>query len=250
MRKQQTNGFHTRHSRAGGNPVSGDSCMVPACAEMTQKGASSTERRSGLTLAEVAISTLIVGMMMVASLKSVGGVYTTWTMAADKYDGISLADQFLAEIMQSEYEEPDGTVNFGTESGEAPGFRVNWDDVDDYVGWSSTKLETKAGEFLTNVTGGSRTSTVQLASVANPSVVPATDEGLKLITVTVTAPDGSTTVRRALRSRWGALQQEPLVDSTWITEVDIQLTTGSGASTSSGSSLPNAAEDYGNGNGN
>ncbi len=229
------------HSRGGGKPVS---CWIPSSAGMTKKRVRNTERRAGLTLAEVAISTLIVGLMMVASLKSVGGVYTTWTAAADKYDGISLADQLLAEIMQSEYEEPEGTINFGTESGEAPGFRVNWDDVDDYVGWSSTKLETKPGEFLSNVQGWSRSSTVQLASIADPTVIPATDEGLKLITVTVTDPDGNTTIRQALRSRWGSLQQAPLVDSTWVTEVDIELSTGSGALTRSTASLPNAAEDF------
>lgn len=201
-------------------------------------------RRAGLTLAEVAISTLIVGLMMVASLKSVGGVYTTWTMAADKYDGISLADQLLAEIMQSEYEEPDVTIEFGPEVGEGYGNRHAWDDVDDYASWSHTPPTKKAGMAYPGYADWTRTATVQLASVTDPTVVPASDEGLKLITVTVTDPDGNTTIRQALRSRWGTLQQAPLVDSTWITEVDIQLTTGSGASTNSAASIPNAAEDF------
>jgi hypothetical protein len=200
--------------------------------------------RCGLTLAEVAISTLIVGMMMVASLKSVGGVYTTWTAAADKYDGISLANQLLEEIMQSKYEEPDSTVTFGREQGEPASFRTSWDDVDDFEGWSCSPPLGHDGWTIPGWSGWTRTATVQLASVTDPSVVPASDEGLKLITVTVTDPDGNTTTRQALRSRWGTLQQSPLVDSTWVTEVDIQLTTGSGASTTSAASLPNAAEDY------
>lgn len=200
--------------------------------------------RRGLTLAEVSISTLIVGLMMVASLKSVGGVYTTWTMAADKHDGISLADQLLAEIMQSEYEEPSETVGFGIETGESSATRLSWDDVDDYASWSKSPPATKSGSVILGWTGWTRTATVQLASVTDPTVVPASDEGLKLITVTVTDPDGNTITRQALRSRWGTLQQAPLVDSTWITEVDIQLTTGSGASTSSAASIPNAAEDF------
>jgi hypothetical protein len=201
-------------------------------------------RRAGLTLAEVAISTLIVGLMMVASLKSVGGVYTTWTAAADKYDGLSLADQLLAEIMQSEYEEPDATVAFGPEIGEDVTVRSLWDDVDDYAAWSRTPPATKSGPVVPGYDDWTRTTTVQLASVTDPTVVPASDEGLKLITVTVTDPDGNTTIRQALRSRWGSLQQAPLVDGTWVTEVDIQLTTGSGASTSSAASIPNAAEDF------
>tara|TARA_R110002072_G_scaffold243821_2_gene403086 strand:+ start:63895 stop:64527 length:633 start_codon:yes stop_codon:yes gene_type:complete len=199
--------------------------------------------RSGLTLAEVAISTLIVGLMMVASLKSVGGVYTTWTAAAEKHDGIALADQLLEEIMQSEYEEPDETPIFGVESGESSGNRKDWDDVDDYLSWSHVPPKTKGNDSIPNYDGWTRTATVQLASIADPLVVPASDEGLKLITVTVTDPDGNTTVRKALRSRWGTLQQEPLVDSTWVTEVDIQLTTGSGASIHGAASLPNAPED-------
>lgn len=200
--------------------------------------------RAGLTLAEVAISTLIVGMMMVASLKSVGGVYTTWTSAADKYDGIALADQLLEEIMQSEYEDPDDIPIFGVESGEGSGDRKDWDDVDDYSSWSLSPPKNKENQEVEGYDGWTRTATVQLASVADPLVVPASDEGLKLITVTATDPDGNTTTRQALRSRWGSLQQEPLVDSTWITEVDIQLTTGGGVSTNNAASLPNAAEDH------
>lgn len=223
---------------------------APRDADATVRCSTFNARRAGLTLAEVAISTLIVGLMMVASLKSVGGVYTTWTSAADKYGGISLADQLLEEIMQSEYEEPDVTIEFGPEVGEGNGIRNAWDDVDDYLSWSKTPPSKKTGAAFPNYDGWTRTATVQLASVTDPTVIPASDEGLKLITVTVTDPNGNTTTRPALRSRWGTLQQASLVDSTWITEVDIQLTTGSGASTTSAASIPNAAEDYGNGNGN
>lgn len=238
-------------SRAGGNPVQTTGNWILACAGMTVRrtlgftgSPINVRSRQGLTLAEVALSTLIVGLMMIASLKSVGGVYTTWTSAADKYDGISLADQLLDEIMQSEYEEPDATIQFGTETDESPSSRANWDDVDDYAAWTASPPKKKNGAPIPGWNGWTRTSVVQLASVSNPSVVPASDEGLKLITVTVTDPHGNTTTRQALRSRWGTLQQAPLVDSTWVTEVDIQLTTGSEASVSGTASLPNAAEDY------
>ena len=233
-----------QHSTSNGTS-NGTSSMAAFRRSMLGVGCSMLDVRSraGLTLAEVSISTLIVGLMMVASLKSVGGVYTTWTAAADMHDGISLADQLLAEIMQSEYEEPDATVAFGPEVGEGVSIRDLWDDVDDYASWSKSPPSKKDGTVLPGWIGWTRTATVQLASVAAPLTVPASDEGLKLITVTVTDPLGNTTVRQALRSRWGTLQQQPLVDSTWVTEVDIQLTTGSGASTSGAASLPNAPED-------
>ena len=251
MRKQRADIEH----RASNVVIARVPGWVPACAGMTNHRVRSHHHsmfnvrcsmfsvRAGLTLAEVAISTLIVGLMMVASLKSVGGVYTTWTMAADKHDGIALADRLLSEIMQSEYEEPKDTPLFGLESDEKVDERKKWDDVDDYAAWSQSPPKDKDNKEVTGFDGWTRTATVQLASVADPLVVPASDEGLKLITVTVTYPDGNTTVRKALRSRWGTLQHEALVDSTWVTEVDIQLTTGSGASTTGAASLPNAAED-------
>ena len=209
---------------------------------VTTSGNCSGTRR-GLSLVEVSISTLIVGLMLVASLKSVGGVVRTWTATAEQYDGVLLAEQLLAEAVQAHYEEPDSAVGFGIESPEVTSVRSAWDDVDDYSALAASPPVDRAGTVIAGLTGWTRACSVRLAAIDDPAATPASDEGLKLITVTVTAPDGRTIVREALRFRHGALEHEALVDGTWVTSVDLLLTTGSGASVKAGVSLPNAPED-------
>ncbi len=85
--------------------------------------------------------------------------------------------------------------------------------------------------------------TVRLASLSDPALTPGTDEGLKLIEVTVTAPGGETTVRQALRSRWGQLDQQPLVDVTWVTSVNTSFTLQTGPTAATQTCLTNSVED-------
>ena len=201
-------------------------------------------RRCGLSLIEVSISTLLIGVVLISALKAVGGVFTTWTVAAEQYDGMFLVDQMVDEILQCHYEEPDGAVRVGVEVPETVSSRTDWDDVDDYRAWSASPPVNRDGTPVPATTGWSRSVRVRLVTVLNPASTAVSDEGLKLITVTVTAPDGKSVSRQVLRSKWGMLEQAPLVDSNWVTSVGVNLTTGSGASVNTGVSLPNAAEDF------
>jgi Tfp pilus assembly protein PilV len=200
--------------------------------------------RHGLTLIEVSVSTLLVGLMIVASLRASGGVTQCWTAASDEYRAAMLADQLLFEILQNPYEEPDDPALFGLESGESGGTRVLWDDADDFDGCTSNPPTSPDGTVLSEFSGWSRAATVRLAALSDPAVTPGTDEGLKMIEVSVTAPGGETIVRQALRSRWGPLDdQQPLVDVTWITSVNTSLTLQTGATSMTRTCLTNSVED-------
>ena len=80
--------------------------------------------RSGLTLAEVAVSSLLVGLLIVTAMQSSAGAIRGWVTTSDKYRTAHLADQLIAEIVQNAYEEPDDPAVFGPESGESNGTRA------------------------------------------------------------------------------------------------------------------------------
>jgi len=199
--------------------------------------------RNGLTIAEVAISSLLVGLLVVASLRASGGVIRVWTAASDEYQSALLVDQLMAEILQNGYEEPDDTPIFGLESGEAGGRRVMWDDLDDFDVWTSSPPTSPDGTVLSGFSGWTRAVTVRLAALSDPALTPGRDEGLKLIQVTVTAPSGETIVRQALRSRWGHFDQQPLVDVTWVTSVNTSVTLQAGPTAATQTCLSNSVED-------
>jgi ribosomal protein S24E len=81
-----------------------------------------------------------------------------------------------------------------------------------------------------------------LVEIGDPTVTASSDVGLKEITVTAVHSNGETITRKALRSKVGMLEHASLVDSTWITAVDLEITTGA-VTVSGGVSMSNAPED-------
>ncbi|MFV2065843.1 MAG: hypothetical protein ACC645_02615, partial [Pirellulales bacterium] len=89
-----------------------------------------------MSLVEVAISTLLVGLVVVASMESVGAAFRTWRVVAQQSDAPFLAQQLMTEVLRAEYEEPDENPPvFGPETSETGGTRALFDDVDDYDNW-------------------------------------------------------------------------------------------------------------------
>ncbi len=201
--------------------------------------------RRGLTLVEVAISTLLVGLVMVASLKSVGAVTRTWQVTAEQNKGPRLAHQLLTEIMQAPYEDPeDPSGNLGLETGESGLTRADFDDVDDYKNWNANDAENKDGTLQTDWTGWKRQAKITYVNPDTLANAGATDTGLKRIEVKVFPPGESPLTLYALRSRWGAVEQAPGVDMTVVTWVDGDLQIGSGSAPQvSGTNLDNHASD-------
>ncbi len=204
--------------------------------------------RMGLTLAEVAISTLLVGVLMVASLKTVESSLRVWDNAAKSGDGNALARQLLDEIQAAPYEDTDGTPVFGPETAETtnPATRSLFDDIDDYSGWTASPPQGAAGNPIPGHAGWTRTVTVQKLAQSNHAVLlsGATDEGLRQIIVTVTSPEGDTTTLTAWRSNVGGMLQTQGVDQTVVSWVgcDLQLEAG-GPTISGGALVSNHAED-------
>lgn len=155
--------------------------------------------RSGISLVEVAISTLLVGMMLIGALQCCAGLLMTRTEVSDRAIANHLAAQLLTEISNTDYLDPNDPPIFGPE--EAAINRSQFDDVDDFHGWSSAPPEDSSGTALPGRTNDwHRAVMVQWVDLASPVNPTGTDSGLKRITVVVSKSGQSLAKCTALRS--------------------------------------------------
>ena len=204
--------------------------------------------RRGLTLAEVTISALLVGLVITASLRSIGAVFRTWRTASEQTQSHALVEQLLNEILPQSYEDPDETPVFGHEAGESqsPTSRTDFDDLDDYDDWTASPPQSPTGAPLAGFSGWSREARIEKLNASSYTSIPdsAQDQGLRMITITVTDPHGVSVTGVAYRSTDGGSQQAAGVDVTIVTWVGCDLQIGAGGRTlSSGTHLTNHAED-------
>jgi MSHA pilin protein MshD len=138
-----------------------------------------------LTLAEVVVSTLIVGLMTVAALDGLGSTTRSSELAGNRGIALGLADDLMAEILATSYSDPNGTAVFGLEPGEAAP-RVNFDDVDDFNGWNQLPPKAADGTTIPDRANFRQRVVVERVVPTNPTqTTPGTDQGAKRIHVTI-----------------------------------------------------------------
>ena len=199
--------------------------------------------RRGLTLTEVSIASLLVGVMAIGAMRSVGVAARTRATIVKGLNGSGLAEQLLSEVLRAKYEDPDEAgAPLGTDTGEAAP-RANFDDVDDYQNWDASPPVDSAGVLVPGYTGWRREVFVKY-------VVPGTlansgsDTGLKHVQVRVTDPRGKQTEIFALRTRGGASDQAPPLDDNFTTWAGCELQIGSETAVAvTGANLVNRASD-------
>jgi prepilin-type N-terminal cleavage/methylation domain-containing protein len=141
--------------------------------------------RSGLTLIEVVASTMIVGMLAVATLNALGAATRSADSIGNRAIANGLADELMSEIIQQPYSDPDGSATFGHESGESSSPRSAFDDVDDYNGWTASPPQYRDGTDILNRTNWRQRVAVTLVSPTNLTQTSSTDQGVKRIRVTI-----------------------------------------------------------------
>jgi len=139
----------------------------------------------GLTLIEVVASTMIVSLMAVASLNALAAATKSSSSIGNRAIAAGLADELMAEIMMQPYSDPDGSAVFGNESGESSTSRSAFDDVDDYNGWNSSPPKYRDGTTIPDRTNWRQRVTVTRIVPSNPTQTSSTDQGAKLIRVTI-----------------------------------------------------------------
>ena len=140
-------------------------------------------RTLGFTLIEAAISIVLVGLLLVAALNTLGATAISKRIIEHQAQGHLLAAALMAEILSQAYEEPVDNVAFGREAGESGGGRTEWDDVDDYEGWSATPPETKDEVELAGYDQWTRSVEVAWADPTSLNELRG-NTGVKRITVT------------------------------------------------------------------
>lgn len=152
-------------------------------ADETRRGLCS--RHPAFSLAETAISILLVGGLVVAALNTVGASVAGREFTRNRGRGDLLAHHLMSEILRQSYEEPVDTPTMGRESGESGGSRSSYDDVDDYDGWAASPPEDKDGIELTDLNGWERSVAVEFVDRDSLINFSASDTGVKRIIVTV-----------------------------------------------------------------
>ena len=193
---------------------------------MIRKPDNKANLTTGFTLIESVMSILIVGAMLVMVINTLGSSVRGKRIRQTQSRAPALASQLIAEILQASYSDLDETPVFGREASEVGANRSSFDDVDDYHNWSATPQD-KDGTSLTGMDGWTRSVTVQYVLPTDLTTTSATDEGIKLITVTVTDPFGQENSVAAIRSNVGTADQAPSVETTFVTWTGVELQIGS-----------------------
>ena len=149
-------------------------------------------RRRGHSLVELAVSTMLVGVLMTAALQATGQSLLSQRLTADRAIAESLAPSLLTETMEQSYTDPaTPAAPLGLDSGETPGARATYDDVDDYHAHSESPPQYKDGSTIPGLAGWTRTVGITWVEpgTLNPSAGPET--GAKRITVSAVSPGGA-----------------------------------------------------------
>ena len=194
---------------------------------------------------EVIVATLISGVVILGALDLMGGAAKTRLASGSNLDGPMLANELLAEVMAKSYEDPEdpGTgelLGVGRESGETT--RNTFDDIDDYFNYSESPPLDTSGTPMAEYTDWTRSVNWNYAQRGNLAYA-LLPSGLTQITVTVTAPDGTTTQRIGYRSDKGSLEQAAAIDSEVVTWIGAELQIGALGVARAGTNLVNAATD-------
>lgn len=159
--------MHKRHSRNGAN----------------------TGVRQAFSQIEVVASTAMLGILMTATMTSIAASRMRVTSEMARWQGQSLANEMLAEILSLPACDPENgpPTSLGLESGESDGTnRSKWDDVDDYHNLSESPPRNRSGVAITGYAGWVRTTTVERMQSGNWTRTNSTYDRVYRVTVNVT----------------------------------------------------------------
>lgn len=138
--------------------------------------------RRAFTLVEATVSVLIVGLVLVAAMRTAASSNMTQARTADRAAALNLALALADEITSLPYS--DAVNLFGLEAGETHADRRTLNDADDYHGYSDSPPRGPDNDPLPGMSGWTRSVTVEWVTVADPTKTSAVPTGLKRITVT------------------------------------------------------------------
>ncbi|MBL8764523.1 MAG: hypothetical protein JNM07_09680 [Phycisphaerae bacterium] len=141
-------------------------------------------RRRGFSLVEAAISVVLVGGVVVASLGGISAALRSARAASDRARASQLAGDLMTEILSCPVDDP--LLPSGvTDAPPTTVDRRSCNDIDDYAALADTPPKDRDGTPISGYTSWSRRVTVQWVLAATPETPSNADTGLRRITVTV-----------------------------------------------------------------
>lgn len=142
--------------------------------------------RRGFSVIEVAMSSLLVGAVLVASMQVTGQALMVQRDRAHMATAAFLAEGMLSEILLLPYMEPGQTSDLiGRNSGELTNNRSTFDDVDDYHNYTETPPKSLENVVLPGFAGWQRSVVVQWVNPNNLNQTQGSESGVKRVTVQV-----------------------------------------------------------------
>src|SRR4051812_20926578 len=126
--------------------------------------------RAGLTLVEAVMSCLVVSILLVAALRAAGAASVYQFKTADRARARFLAGQIITDILSLNYQNPTSPV-FGRETGEVATSKTNYNDVDDFNGWSESPPQERDGTAMSELGAWQRSVVVEWVGNSAPNVV-------------------------------------------------------------------------------
>lgn len=167
--------------------------------------------RRGFTQIELAVSVVIVGVLLIASLNSIAASRRSHYAESARVMGGTLAENLMAEICNLPLREPSCDCGFGPESGEVGSNRKWLNDIDDYSGLVDSPPQRRNGIELDGFAGWSRRVTVQRVPTSDWNSITASYQGVYRIIVAVKR--GETTICNLVSFRTDALTVSPSLNS-------------------------------------
>jgi Tfp pilus assembly protein PilV len=155
-----------------------------------------------MSLVEVVVATLVVGIMFVAAIGMVGASRKGEFILDERARGALLGEALMGEILEQAYEDPqEPPGGFGVESADvSAGKRALFDDVDDYHNWTASPPQEKSGTAIAWAADYATSVVVQWVKTSDPTQSNAGDTGIKRIVVTVKRSDREVAVLTAWRT--------------------------------------------------
>lgn len=147
----------------------------------------------GFSLVESVVATLLVGLLVVASLQALAASLDSQSRSADLLRATLLAEQLLTELSALPWTDPQdpataGTIGPDSDDPASPAARSQLDDLDDFDDWSETPPADAAGAPLLGMATWTRTVTIRNIAPDDGATELDDDDdrGLRRITVRIT----------------------------------------------------------------
>ena len=132
------------------------------------------------------MTSVIMSILLVSALKLFGNLGRSQQSLMGHESAGMLIINLLAEIEQQNYQDP-AAVNdtLGREMGESAVARSNYDDIDDYHGWTANPPEDQSAQPYTQYSHLTRSVLVRYVAANDFTQTVGTDQGFKEVTITI-----------------------------------------------------------------